>query len=185
MKKLICLVLCLVMAVGLLAGCGKDKAADGEITLRWYARINKEANCEEVFQRASEIAKEKLGVNLDIIALEDYDTKMTAINASGEDFDIVYTASATNNYYKNVADGNLLELDELLPKYAPTLWEEVGKDVWDSVRAGDGKIYAVPNQQIFARSPGFAIPTQNIELLGLDVEEMKDWILQTTKNTLS
>ena len=45
------------------------------------------------------------------------------------------------------------------------------------MRAGDGKIYAIPNQQIFARAPGFMIPTQNIEALGLDVEAMKNWKL--------
>lgn len=178
MKKKIALLLILVMAISLFAGCGnKDGAKDGEITLRWYARLNKESDSEEVFKLASEMAKEKIGVNLDIIALEDYDSKISVVNASGEDFDIVYTSSAVNNIYQNVADGNLLALDDLLPKYAPKLWEEVGEDIWDGIRI-NGKIYAVPNQQIFARAPGFMIPTQNIELLGLDVEEMKTWTLK-------
>jgi ABC-type glycerol-3-phosphate transport system substrate-binding protein len=48
--------------------------------------------------------------------------------------------------------------------------------VWEGIKI-NGKIYAVPNQQIFPRGPGFTIPTQNIELLGLDVEEMKNWTL--------
>ncbi len=174
MKRIICLLLCLVMASGLMAGCG-EKKEDG-ITLRWYARINKEADCDEVFEKASEMAQEKIGVKLDIIPLEDYNSKISVINASGEDFDIVYTSSTVNNVYENVADGNLLELDELLPQYAPNLWKEVGEDVWDGIRI-NGHIYAIPNQQIFARGPGFMIPTQNIELLGLDVEEMQNWTL--------
>lgn len=175
MKRKIALLLVLVITLGLIAGCGKTEDADnGEITLRWYARLDKMPDSNEVFKLASQMTKEKIGVNLDIIPLEDYNSKISVINASGEDFDIVYTSSAVNNIYQNVADGNLLELDELLPKYAPNLWKEVGEDVWDGVRI-NGKIYGVPNQQIFARAPGFLIPTQNIELLGLDVEEMKTW----------
>lgn len=177
MKKLICLLLCFSMALTLLAGCGKKSTAGDDITLRWYARINKENDCDEVFEKASAITKEKLGVNLDIIALEDYNTKISVVNASGEDFDIVYTASQVNNYYQNAADGNFLALDKLLPKYAPNLWKSIDEDVWDSVRASDGKIYGVPNQQIFARAPGFMIPTQNIEALGLDMDEIANWKL--------
>ncbi len=177
MKRLFCLLLCMAMTVSLLAGCGggEDKTAEEGITLRWYARISKEADCNEVFEKASAMVKEKLGFNLDIIPLEDYNTKMPVIAASGEDYDIVYTASAVNNYYQNASDGNFLELDELLPKHAPTLWAEIEEAVWDSVRAGDGKIYGIPNQQVFARAPGFMIPTQNIEALGLDVEAMQNW----------
>ena len=116
MKKIICLLLCLVMVAGILVGCGGKEAKDGEITLVWYARINKEADCDEVFKKASEMAKAKLGFNIDIIPLEDYNTKMSVIAASGEDYDIVYTASTVNNYYQNVSDGNFLALDEYLPK---------------------------------------------------------------------
>ncbi|MBQ7096736.1 MAG: ABC transporter substrate-binding protein [Clostridia bacterium] len=176
MKRIFCLLLCMAMTVTLLAGCGgEEKTAGDEITLRWYARINKEADCDEVFEKASAMVKENLGFNIDIIPLEDYNTKMPVIAASGEDYDIVYTASAVNNYYQNASDGNFLELDELLPEFAPTLWNDIEESVWDSVRASDGKIYGIPNQQIFARAPGFLIPTQNIEVLGLDVEAMQNW----------
>jgi len=172
MKKKVALLLALVLALGVLAGCAGNKTDDGDITLKWYARINKEPDSGEVFQMVSDMAKEKIGVAVDIIPLEDYGTKIGVINASGEDFDIVYTSSVINNIYKNVADGNLLALDGLLPKYAPELWKEVGEDVWEGVKIG-GKIYGIPNQQIFARSPGFMIPTQNISALGLDLENTK------------
>ncbi len=168
MKKRIALLLILVMAISLFAGCGSKD--DGEITLKWYARINNEPDSREVFAKASEYVKEKLGVNLDIIPLEDYNSKIGVLNASGEDFDLVYTSSLVNNIYQNVDDGNLLELEELLPKYAPKTWEMLGKDVWDGVTI-NGHIYGVPNQQIFPRGPGFYIPTQNIELLDFDMNK--------------
>ena len=76
MKRKIALLLALVMALGMLAGCGGSKTTDGEAHLIWYARINKEPDSAEVFQKVSDMAKEKIGVSVDIIALEDYDSKM-------------------------------------------------------------------------------------------------------------
>lgn len=172
MKKTLAILLVLVLALGVLAGCGGAKDNDGEKTLIWYARINKEPDSAEVFQKVSDMAKEKIGVAVDIIALEDYHGKMPVIQASGEDYDIVYTSSVINNIYNNVNDGNLLPLDDLLKDSAPKLWEMFGEEIWDGVRIG-GKIYGVPNQQIFARGPGYMIPTQNIKALGLDLENTK------------
>jgi len=168
MKRKIALLLAMMMALGVLAGCvGGTGGEEEDITLKWYARLYQEPDVKEVTKLAGEIAKEKFGVAVDIIALEDYDTKIGVIFASGEDFDLLFTSSGTVNIHNNVAAGNLLELDALLPEYAPQLWEEVGEDVWNGVRI-NGKIYAVPNQQIFARAPGFMIPTQNFEALGID-----------------
>ncbi len=168
MKRKVALLLALVMALAVFAGCGGGDAKDGNVELIWYARINKEPDSAEVFQKVSDMVKEKIGVSVDIIALEDYHGKMPVIQASGEDYDVVYTSSVVNNIYNNVADGNLLALDELL-ETTPDLKALFGDEIWEGVRIG-GKIYGVPNQQIFARGPGYLIPTQNIKALGLDLE---------------
>ncbi|WP_248928330.1 extracellular solute-binding protein [Paenibacillus hamazuiensis] len=49
--------------------------------------------------------------------------------------------------------GALLALDDLLPKYAPTLYQTIPKDVWDSIRANspDGKIYFIPRVNLYPR----------------------------------
>jgi len=167
MKKKLALLLALVMALGALAGCAGNKTNNAETQLIWYANVNKEPDSDEVFQKVSDLAKEKIGVSVDIIALEDYDGKMPVIQASGEDYDIIFTSSVVNNIYKNVAGGNLLELDDLLDE-TPALKAVFGDEIWDGVRI-NGKIYGVPNQQIFARGPGYLMPTQNIKLLGIDL----------------
>lgn len=170
LKRVGLLFLCLLMASTMLAGCKKEESVASNEKLLWYARLNKQTANEEVFQKADEMVREKLGIGLDIVALEDYNTKIQVINASGEDYDIVYTSGTVNNYYKNVADENFLALDELLPQYAPNLYKLFGEDVWDAVKV-DGKIYGVVNQQIAARAPCFYVPKQNVELLGLDKEK--------------
>lgn len=168
MKKKLALMLALLLALGTLAGCAGGEKDDGEVKLIWYANVSKEPDSAEVFQKVSDMAKEKIGVAVDIIPLEDYDGKMPVIQASGEDYDIVFTSSVVNNIYKNVADENLLALDELLDTEAPALKALFGDEIWDGVRI-NGKIYGVPNQQIFARGPGYLIPTQNLKLLGIDL----------------
>ncbi|MCU6791868.1 extracellular solute-binding protein [Paenibacillus sp. WQ 127069] len=49
--------------------------------------------------------------------------------------------------------GALLALDDLLPKYAPTLWKSIPEDIWNSVRANspDGKIYFIPRVNLYPR----------------------------------
>jgi len=168
MKKKLALLLALVMALGVLAGCSGGETKEGETQLIWYANVSKEPGCDEVFEKVSDMAKEKIGVSVDIIPLEDYNGKMPVIQASGEDYDIVFASSVVNNIYKNAAAGNLLALDDLLDKEAPDLKALFGDEIWDGVRIG-GKIYGVPNQQIFARGPGYLMPTQNIEILGIDL----------------
>lgn len=180
MKRIFCLMLCLVMAASLLVGCGETET---EEKLIWYARINKQAANEEVFAKVDEYVKSKIGMGVEIVVLEDYATKMPVIAASNEDYDIVYTSSTINNYFKNAANGDFLALDELLPQYAPNLWNMFGEDVWNAMRVG-GKLYGVTNQQIMARGPALYIPKRNVELLGLDLEEYKELNLDTVEKYL-
>ena len=60
-------------------------------------------------------------------------------------------------------------LDDLL-KNTPDLYNTIPDYFWEGVKV-NGKIYAVPNQQIAAREARFAIPEQNAKLLGIDVDE--------------
>jgi len=53
------LLLALVLLVGAFAGCAGQKTDDSDVTLKWYARINKEPDSGEVLQMVSDIAKEK------------------------------------------------------------------------------------------------------------------------------
>lgn len=185
MLKKLCLVMAMVLMASLVfSACGnKESAPQGDEKLIWYARINKQAANEEVFAKVDEYVKSKIGMGVEIVVLEDYATKIQVINASNEDYDVVYTSSTINNYFKNAADGNFLALDEVLPKHAPKLWEMFGSDVWDALRV-DGKIYGITNQQIMARGPALCIPTQNFELLGLDREEFKEFNLDTIEKYL-
>jgi putative aldouronate transport system substrate-binding protein len=50
------------------------------------------------------------------------------------------------NEYELAREGAIMALDDLLPLYAPSLWNSISEDTWNIVRANspDGKIYFIP-----------------------------------------
>ena len=78
-----------------------------------------------------------------------------------------------------IEQGGALALDELLPQYAPNVWERIPQEAWDVVRAAseDGKIYYVPKvYMIPERAP--MIRQDWLEAVGMEMpattEEYKE-----------
>lgn len=176
MKKTLAKILAVVMLLSLVftaVGCQKTDNQGADMpTVTWYLFNNpSNVNEKDVYQKANEITTEKLGINLKIMPLDSgsYESKMQVLNAANETFDIMFVSNWLNNYYSNVSKGALLELDEYLPNF-PRLYASAEEYFWESMKV-NGKIYAVPNQQIAARGPFFAVPKHNLPLLGLTVED--------------
>jgi putative aldouronate transport system substrate-binding protein len=84
-----------------------------------------------------------------------YEQKRQLAFGAGEKCDIVFTAPWINNFYRNVTQGNLLPIDDLLAK-SPRLFKTLSPDLWEAARV-DGKLYAVINQQLFPKMWGFMV----------------------------
>lgn len=69
-----------------------------------------------------------------------------------------------------IESGALLDLTDLLPKYAPNLWNLVPEEVWNVMRANDpsgkGRIYTIPNMISYGRNGGM-IRQDWLDALGL------------------
>lgn len=105
-----------------------------------------------VLDEVNKILKEKINAQLDLKLVDwmGLDSTMNLkINAEDE-FDIVFTAPWSNDYFRNVRRDGYVDLTELLPKYAPTIWSTVEQKYWDNIKVDD-KIYAVINNQVNAR----------------------------------
>lgn len=113
-------------------------------------------------------------LTLDLIDWGAFDEKVTLMNTGGEAFDLVFTAPWINNYYQNVANGNLLPLDDLLPKYAPKLWASMPESTWEAARV-NGKLYGVINQQIFPKLFGPFIRKDLAEKYKLDLASITSY----------
>ena len=69
-----------------------------------------------------------------------------------------------------IESGALLDLTDLLPKYASNLWKLIPEEVWDAMRASDptgkGRIYTIPNVISYGRNGGM-IRQDWLDTLGL------------------
>ncbi|WP_099467201.1 extracellular solute-binding protein [Konateibacter massiliensis] len=71
-----------------------------------------------------------------------------------------------------IESGALLDLTELLPEYAPNLWNLIPEEVWNVMRANDptgqGRIYTIPNVISYGRDGGM-IRQDWLDALGLQM----------------
>lgn len=160
--RLLSALVCAVMLASCLCACGSGKDKDGNsaniiadnpdehVKLVWYIRTSEPQGFKEVMEEANKQLKDKLNVTLDLRCLEpgDYDAKMQLAAASGEEFDLEWTAAGANDYQGNVTKNafmditDYLETDEL--KYIKNLYRD---EIWDACRV-NGKIYGIPVEQV-------------------------------------
>lgn len=160
--RLLSALVCAVMLASCLCACGSGKDKDGNsaniiadnpdehVKLVWYIRTPEPQGFKEVMEEANKQLKDKLNVTLDLRCVEpgDYDAKMQLAAASGEEFDLEWTAAGANDYQGNVTKNafmditDYLETDEL--KYIKNLYRDA---IWDACRV-NGKIYGIPVEQV-------------------------------------
>ena len=167
-----------VAAAMVLAGCGGNREETKKMPSLTYYMFGTTANVQDgigaVTKKLNEIANEKIGVNLDlqILELSVYEQQMTVKLASGEKLDLMFTSPWLNNYSNLAGRNALLELDELLPKYAPEYYNSIPKEWWDCARI-NGKIYGAINQQIFARQNTMVYLKEAVDKTGFDWKSVK------------
>lgn len=158
MKKFVAL--CVVIAVVMgLCSCGEKSEVAKNVCLKWYfiGDTSLEDN-DKVYDLVSQKVREKLGFDLECIPVDlaGYNQKMQMIMSGGEEYDLCWTSNWCNDYFTNVSNGAFIPIDDLLEE-APLLKESINEKIWDGVKR-EGKIYAVPNQQIMARSTCLLFP---------------------------
>lgn len=164
-------------------------AAPANVTIRYTypGTVFKDVGLVE--EELNKLITPKIGVTLKLNPIDwgAFNEKMNLSFAAGEECDIVFTAPWINNYIQNVANGNLIPLDDLFEKNAPGLWKSMPATTWDAARVG-GKIYGVINQQIFVKPFGFTVRKDLAEKYNLDVtkitkyEELESF-LKTVKDS--
>ena len=141
MKKfrVISLVLVVVLAVSLFAGCGKKPTTDSTV-VKWFTTMDMAPDNERVFGLINERVKELTGHTIEWVSIDDsqYDLQFS----SGEEIDLIY-APDHKGYWQNAEKGAYMELtEEDFKTYAPYIWEN-GKEQLDVSRQ-NGKYYVIP-----------------------------------------
>jgi putative aldouronate transport system substrate-binding protein len=177
--------ICLVLALSLLLGACQPAAPQAEavkpaveqlppVTLTWF--LDGPAPADEVeIENALNNLPQMQGLNakLDLVFYDwgAFDQKMSLMFSGGEECDLVFTASWANNYINNALNGNLIELDAMLPELAPKVWEGVSDTAWNMSRV-HGKIYAIPNQQLWYQAWGVVIEKSIADKYNIDLSKV-------------
>lgn len=177
----------LLIVLGLLASCAPpaagpaaetapEVAADLVPVTYTYASRGVPQDLQMVQDALNQLINEKIGVNLTLEPIDfgAYNEKMQLRLAAGEECDIIFTAPWINSYTNNVANGALLELDDLLKEEAPGLWASMPESTWEAARI-KGKIYGVINQQIFPKPWGVHLRTDLMEKYNFSLEGVEKW----------
>lgn len=168
--------LCAVSAFA--AGQKESRAVSQEtVNLIWYAPGGGTfpyPDAQAVYDTLNERLKKDLGISVTMKitgAFGQYKETMPLAMAAGEKMDIVWTSSWSNDYLKAANDGMYAPLDELLPKYAPTIWKDTAA-MLEAARV-NGNIFAVWNQQIAAKTTKFNVRDSLTEKYGWKLDSVK------------
>lgn len=158
MKRLLGMVICMAMLMALMtpAFAFTSEAPDitKEVKLIYYFPWGAQADQDTVFAEANKIIKSKINATVDFKGVDwgSWGQKMNLVMASGEDWDLTFTAFWTDPgvRYSDLAEkGALRPLNTLIAKYAPAL-KALPQKYWDKTKI-DGVIYGAFNYQTEAR----------------------------------
>ncbi|WP_256762202.1 DUF3502 domain-containing protein [Cohnella sp. WQ 127256] len=157
------------------ASTGASPAAELEpYEITWYLPQSVFPDAKLVQDAMSKITKEKINATLDIKLVDwgTYDQKMQAIAASGEKADLIFTSNWTNDYLSNVNKGAFLDVTDLLQQHGPDILKQVPPAAWDAAKV-KGKLYAIINTQVLARTPGVLINKDYLDKYGYTPDQFK------------
>lgn len=165
MRRIALLTTVVMVATSMLAGCGqKESKGDStsatakpsqetsskvdtskEVELKMYLLGDKPKDTDLVYGEVNKLLKKDINatVTLSFLSWGDWQQKYPLIFASGETFDLVYTANWAQ-YNQQATKGAFYEITkDTLKKYAPKTAERMYPDAWEQAKIG-GKVYMLP-----------------------------------------
>lgn len=134
----------------------------------------------------NKLLKEKINATVKINAIDwgNWSQKINLMSASGEPFDLLFTAG-WDNFSGNVAKGAFLELSPLLDKYAKETKSQMNPLLLSGTAVG-GKVYAVPVEKEMASEFGVVLNKDLLDKYKFDISKIKSYsdlepMLQTIK----
>lgn len=136
-------------AVALATGSGEPEpgsAAGGLVELEMLTFGDKAPDADTVLNALNEQLESRLNTVLEVeyLTWANWESKYNLLLSSGERIDLSYSSN-WSGFFRHASNGALLELEELIPEYAPQIWQAQPDGVWPQVTL-EGHIYAVPNQ---------------------------------------
>ncbi|WP_371069554.1 ABC transporter substrate-binding protein [Sediminibacillus sp. JSM 1682029] len=143
------------------------------VTLTWYTVGAPQPDEDKVMEKVNEYVKEKINATIDLKMIDwgDYEQKMQVITASGENYDIAFTASYLNNYTLNARKGAFLAIDDLLEEHGKELKETLDPALLEGAKI-DGKLYGVPANKEVGQQAVYVFNKEMLERNDLSIENV-------------
>ena len=129
----------------------------------------KQANSDKVWAAFNEQLQQYVPnttVEFIDVSFDEYSEKFSQVLASGEGVDLAWTGWLINKP-QNIADGNLMPLDDLLAEYGQGIVDVLGENVVEIHRNADGNLYYLPSWQgLCGDRRGWLVVTELAELAG-------------------
>ena len=147
-----------------------DPALEQKTIQLMITGAGKQANSDKVWAAFNEQLQQYVPnttVEFIDVPFEEYSEKFSQVLASGEGVDLAWTGWLINKP-QNIADGNLMPLDDLLAEYGQGIVDILGENVVEIHRnADDGKLYYLPSWQgLVGDRRGWLVVTEIAELAG-------------------
>ncbi len=171
-KKLLLVFMAIVMVFSF-AACGNGNNDPEEIvTLTWVVPGDEQPDMAAVLEEVNKITEKEIGVRLDIqiIAQSAYTQKMKMMMASGGDFDLCFTSNWLNDYVSAARMNGLYDISDLVDK---ELKATMTDKVWEGAKV-DGKLYAVPNNQVMFTQLAVGFRKDLVEKYNFDINTVND-----------
>jgi putative aldouronate transport system substrate-binding protein len=144
------------------------------VKLKWYVLEPNGVQKDNavVADAVSKYVKDKINATLDMEYLDwSYNDKLKLITASGENFDMCFSASWWD-YSVYVAKGAFMALNDIFPKYAPKTFASINP-AYKKGPLVDGKLYAIPTEQNLAFSYGLLFNKKYVDKYKFDTTKIK------------
>jgi len=155
-------------------GDSTDASKLEPVELAWYVMGTQQKDIEEVEAAVNDYLKDKINATLKIKFIEwsSFDQKLNAMTATGENFDLVFTASFVNNYVTNAGKGAFMPLNDLVEQYGPHIKEKFNQYLGPA--SIDGTLYAIPyNISAMAQQRGINVSKELADKYGFDPNGIK------------
>jgi putative aldouronate transport system substrate-binding protein len=144
------------------------------VELTWYFPNTPQPDQDTVTAAINEILNEKINASVTVHNIDwgAYEQKIQLMIASGEEFDVCYSASWINHYVPNVNKGAFFALDEMIEKYATNYTSTVPQALLDAAKI-NGQSYGIAPLQVLGQGFDFTGSMPLFEKYGYNPEDME------------
>jgi len=157
---------------------GSEAAANAavdleHVTLKFYFFDGKKSETDHVWEEIANYVNENYGLNVSFdvqfIAGSDYKEKMLVKAAAGDKWDLCFEGDWLS-YYQMVNKDAYLSLEDLLPEYAPNLYQTYLESGVLEAAKKNGKVVALPWTMRMNQRPYFQWRGDLAESAGLNID---------------